>query len=251
MIMDNNGVKDWNVLDEYNVVINKSIKRRLIRVGSYVLKGITTALFVTVLTLFAGILWSALELGGPSISQLLDIGLLASCLIGGYRTAKESKLWFMGGAAGAGYVIVGTLLLALFLPIRGVGFIQVLIEGTLIGLVAGVFGAGKKSVVSQSHFTPSYVGFDKNERDSGAFEWDTEEFVPKTNAARQNWLESSEDEFEESREIKRDMAENDVVEWPWDRKTKNKIITREPKQVQNDLVAWDKQEEPPKPWWEE
>jgi len=227
-------------------------------VGSYVLRGITTALLVTVLTLFAGILWSAMGLGGLSISQLLDIGLLASCLVGGYRTAKESKEWFLGGLAGAGYVIVGTLLLALFLPIRGMGFIQVLIEGTLIGLVAGAFGAGKKGVVSsawnrrptQSHFTPSYVGYDKDERGSSDFDWDTEEFIPKTNAAKQDWLKSSEDEFEESREIKRDTEENDVVEWPWDRENETKITTRELKQVQNDLVVWNKHEEKAKPWWE-
>ena len=107
--------------------------------GSFILRGITTALLVTVLTLFGGIIWDTMGLGGLSVSKLLDIGLLASCLVGGYRTAKESGVWFMGGVTGAGYVIVGTLLLALFLPIRGWGFVQVLGEGALIGLVAGAF----------------------------------------------------------------------------------------------------------------
>lgn len=222
--------------------------------GSYVLRGITTALLVTVLTLFAGIIWGAMGLGGLSISQLVDIGLLASCLVGGYRTAKESQEWFMGGVTGAGYVIVGTLLLALFLPIRGFGFIQVLFEGTLIGLVAGAFGAGKKGVVlrpwnerrNQSHYTPSYVGYDKNDRDSNSFEWGGEEFSP----LKSNWNESSEDESQELSKIKKDSVENAVMEWPWDTETDNKITMKESKQVRNDIVVWDKGEQKAKPWWE-
>lgn len=222
--------------------------------GSYVLRGITTALLVTVLTLFAGIIWSTMGLGGLSISQLVDIGLLVSCLVGGYRTAKESKEWFMGGLTGAGYVIVGTLLLALFLPIQGMGFIQVLVEGTLIGLVAGAFGAGKKGVVTstwngrpnQYHFTPSYAGYDKNDHNSNSMEWDAEEFAP----SKSNWIKSTEDEFQEVRKIKMDSVEDAVVEWPWDRENRNKITERESEQVRNDLVVWDKGEEKAKPWWE-
>lgn len=227
--------------------------------GSYVLRGITTALLVTVLTLFAGILWSVMGLGGLSISQLLDIGLLASCLVGGYRTAKESGEWFMGGVAGAGYVIVGTLLLALFLPIRGLGFIQVLAEGTLIGLVAGAFGAGKKNVSSawngrrsQSQFSPSYVGHDKDDGFSSNFDWDTEEeFTQRANPSKLNWIESSNDEFQEIRGTKRDCVVDDVVEWPWDREDENKITTEEPTQVRNDLIVWDRGEDKAKPWWEQ
>lgn len=234
--------------------------------GSYVLRGITTALLVTVLTLFVGILWGAMGLGGLSNSQLLDIGLLVSCLVGGYRTAKESNVWFMGGVAGAGYVIVGTLLLALFLPIRGLGFIQVLAEGTFIGLVAGAFGAGKKGAVSstwngsrspgpsrsQSYFTPSYVGYDKDDRVSSDFDWETEEELPqRANPSKANWIENSEDVFEEIQEIKRDSIVDPVVEWPWDREDENRITIREPKQVQNNLVVWDRCEEKTKPWWEQ
>ncbi|MFZ3130733.1 MAG: hypothetical protein WA125_06420, partial [Desulfosporosinus sp.] len=155
--------------------------------GSSILRGITTALLVTVLTLFAGMVWSIMDLGGLSISRLLDIGLLASCLVGGYRTAKESREWWLGGIVGAGYVTVGTLLLALFLPVRGWGFIQVFAEGALIGLVAGAVGAGgaKGGGMSawsgkRSQFTPSYAGYagyETNDGVSSKFDWDKEEKV--------------------------------------------------------------------------
>ncbi|MBC2721325.1 hypothetical protein [Desulfosporosinus sp.] len=230
--------------------------------GSYVLRGISTALLVTVVTLFAGIFGRAMGLGGLSVSQLLDIGLLASCLIGGYRTAKESKEWFMGGVTGAGYVIVGTLLLALFLPIRGLGFIQVLIEGTLIGLVAGAFGAGKRDVVpsgwtgrpSRSAYTPSYVGYDRDDQFSSNFKWDSEEDItPRANPSKLQWINSSEDEFEGVREIQKDSEESSVIKWPWDRENECKTISRkeDPVPMQNDLVVWDKSEEKAKPWWEQ
>lgn len=110
--------------------------------GTAILKGISNALLVTVLTLLAGMLWMGMGMGSPSLSNLVDIGLVASCLIGGYRAARESRLWLSGGIAAAGYVLVGVSLLALFLPLRSVGIIQVLGEGTLIGLVAGAVGAG-------------------------------------------------------------------------------------------------------------
>ena len=197
--------------------------------GSFILRGITTALLVTVLTLFGGIIWDTMGLGGLSVSKLLDIGLLASCLVGGYRTAKESGVWFMGGVTGAGYVIVGTLLLALFLPIRGWGFVQVLGEGALIGLVAGAFGAGTKGAVaragtarkSQSFFRPSYVGYDTNDFSSSEFDWDNDS----------------------------------DIEWPWDREDKNKKPrdeniessgvpeTWEPKGLENNPIIWDRVKE--------
>ena len=260
-------------MDEFDVVMYKRDKNKKQNepsketinkkedsgVGSYVLRGITTALLVTVLTLFAGVIWSSMGFGGLSISKLLDIGLLASCLIGGYRTANESKVWFMGGVTGAGYVTVGTLLLALFLPIQGLGFIQVLAEGALIGLVAGAFGAGNKGKVSsawnsrrnETHFTPSYVGYgNKDGLGRSNFEWDAEEdSTPRANPSKQNWIESSEDEFPEISVTRR----NSVVEWPWDRENENKneITTSETKQVRNDLVVWDRGEEKAKPWWEQ
>lgn len=158
--------------------------------GSSVLKGITTALLVTVLTLFAGIAWGATGFGGLSVSKLVDIGLLVSCLIGGYRAGKESGQFLLGGITGAGYVIVGTILLALFLPIQGWGFLQILAEGSVIGLIAGAMGAGgpKRDVRgynygrSQSRFTPtwysqSYGDYDTDYVNKDSTQWGAVEHV--------------------------------------------------------------------------
>lgn len=110
--------------------------------GRAVLQGICTALLVTVLTLIAGIIWTSSGIGIVSISRIVDIGLLASCLIGGYRTGKQTDFWFSGTLVGIGYVTIGSMLLALFTPIRGTGFLQVLLTGALLGSVAGAFGTG-------------------------------------------------------------------------------------------------------------
>lgn len=109
--------------------------------GTAILRGISASLLVTVLTLMGGMLWTAMGFGGISVSGLVDIGLLLSCLIGGYRTGKESGVWILGGVTGAGYVAVGSLLLALFLPLRSIGVFQVMLEGGLAGLIAGAIGA--------------------------------------------------------------------------------------------------------------
>ena len=224
--------------------------------GTYLLRGITTALLVTVLTLFAGIVWGATGLGGLSVSQLVDIGLLASCLVGGYRTANESGEWWLGGVTGAGYVTVGTLLLALFLPVRGWGFIQILAEGAIIGSVAGAIGVGgAKGVVSgawqgkqsQSYFKPSYanVGFD--DRDSGEFEWDTEKNLQEEGyPPTANWRERSERELPDTRWAKRDSEKEAEVEWSWD-SVEDKLISAgsgdseplivwEPERVRSDVI---------------
>jgi len=216
--------------------------------GSFILRGITTALLVTVLTLFAGIVWGVMNLGGLSISRLLDIGLLVSCLVGGYRTAKGSGEWLLGGVVGAGYVTVGTLLLALFLPIRGWGFIQVLAEGAIIGLVAGAVGAGgsKGTGMSswsgkRSQFTPSYAGYETNDGASSKFDWDKEEELNEWKEAPiTNWIESAErspdvqwswDREEELKKRKEtpitqgieSSEESSDIQWPWNKKKKELI----------------------------
>ncbi|OLN31907.1 TIGR04086 family membrane protein [Desulfosporosinus metallidurans] len=250
--------------------------------GPFVLKGITTALLVTVLTLFAGIVWGAMGLGGLSVSRLLDIGLLASCLIGGYRTAKESGVWLLGGATGAGYVTVGTLLLALFLPIRGLGFVQILAEGVIIGLVAGAVGAGgTKGVVSgtrrgrrsNAHYTPAYGGYGSDTDDQdGKFEWDTEEKLQVVeNEPISNWIDSAEDERQETRGVKRNLEESQEVEWSWDREDNKNLLSsgtgfseppriREPDPVWADVYGGNRASANNlsegkvggrKPWWEE
>ena len=244
MVMDNNGLwaecigQVWRIygIGRENLKKNecfsvrKNFKEEELRLGSYVLRGITTALLVTVVTLFAGMVWSAIGIGGGlSISLLLDIGLFASCLVGGYRTAKESGQWFMGGVTGAGYVTVGTLLLALFLPIQGWGFIQVLAEGAIIGLVAGAVGAGgvKGPAMgnllgrrSPSQYTPSYAGYGSNDPvDSDSkFDWDTEEkFQDRRDAPMSSWIETPEETPWESSRSKRDCKDDREVEWSWDR----------------------------------
>jgi hypothetical protein len=235
--------------------------------GSFILRGITTALLVTVLTLFAGIVWGIMELGGLSISRLLDIGLLASCLVGGYRTAKESGMWLLGGIVGAGYVTVGTLLLALFLPVQGWGFIQVLAEGAIIGLVAGAVGAGGTkgtgmSVWSgkRSQFIPSYGGYETNEGVSSKFDWDKEEGLEEWKEAPiTNWNEISE--------------KSPDVQWSWDREEKETMISSASRHSEP-LVVWEPdpvridglgrnraslnkisediaRSSRPRPWWEE
>lgn len=110
--------------------------------GNSILKGISAALFISVITLLAGMVWTALGFGGLTMSTLVDIGLIASCVTAGYRTGRESGQWILGGFAGIGYVILCVTILALFLEVSGWGVIQVLAEGGLIGILAGAFGAG-------------------------------------------------------------------------------------------------------------
>lgn len=114
--------------------------------GNNILRGISAALFVTVLTLIGGILWHTFGYEGFNVTTLVDIGLVASCITAGYRTGKESRIWFLGGIAALGYVGLSILLAALFLPISGWGTVQILAEGGLIGILAGAFGAGKQGL---------------------------------------------------------------------------------------------------------
>jgi len=132
--------------------------------GTALLRGISLALLVTILTLLAGMLWTAMGMSGLSLTRLIDVGLLLSCLAGGYRSGKESGLWLVGGLAGAGYVALGAALLALFLPVSGWGAVQVLGEGTLIGLIAGAIGmnysrpGAKRWAPRNRSFRPAFGG---------------------------------------------------------------------------------------------
>lgn len=111
--------------------------------GNIILRGVSSALVVTVITLLAGMFWSTMGYGGLNPSSLVDIGLVLSCATAGYRSGKESGVWFWGGVAALGYVSLSILLAALFLPISGWGAIQILVEGGLIGILAGALGVGK------------------------------------------------------------------------------------------------------------
>lgn len=114
--------------------------------GNNILKGISSALFVTVITLLGGILWNTLGYQGVNVTTLVDIGLITSCITAGFRTGKGSRIWFLGGLAALGYVGLCIILAALFLPISGWGAVQILAEGGLIGILAGAFGAGKQGL---------------------------------------------------------------------------------------------------------
>lgn len=110
--------------------------------GNSILRGMSTALLVTVITLLAGMFWTAMGLGGLTMSTLVDIGLIASCVTAGYKAGKVSGQWILGGVSALGYVILCIMLLSLFIKVSGWGAIQVLGEGGLIGILAGAFGAG-------------------------------------------------------------------------------------------------------------
>lgn len=110
--------------------------------GDSILKGISAALLVTVITLLAGLFWTAMGFGGLSTSTLVDIGLVASCIAAGYVTGKESGQWILGGVSSLGYVLLCVVLVALFLELRAWGVVQVLAEGGLIGILSGAFGGG-------------------------------------------------------------------------------------------------------------
>lgn len=109
--------------------------------GDTILKGVSAALLVTVLTMVTGLVVSSMEWNGISTSTIVDIGLVISCVAAGFVSSRESGNWLLGGIASLGYVSLCLLLMALFLELRMWGVIQVLAEGILIGGLAGVFGA--------------------------------------------------------------------------------------------------------------
>ncbi len=110
--------------------------------GTSILKGITTGLLVTVLTLLAVLGTTLAGIDKTIISYIVDFGLLLSCLAAGYRASRNSGRILPSGLASGGYAIVGVLLLALYFPIDTLGAVKIISEGTGLGLLAGVLGAG-------------------------------------------------------------------------------------------------------------
>ncbi len=110
--------------------------------GTSILKGITTGLLVTVLTLLAVLGTSLAGIDKNIIAYIVDFGLLLSCLAAGYRASSHSGRILPGGFASGGYAIVGILLLALYFSIDILGAIKIISEGTGLGFLAGVLGAG-------------------------------------------------------------------------------------------------------------
>ncbi|NMA69124.1 MAG: TIGR04086 family membrane protein [Desulfitobacterium sp.] len=109
--------------------------------GDTILKGISVALLVTVITMVTGLVVSSMEWNGISTSTIVDIGLVISCFAAGFVSSRESGNWILGGIASLGYVSLCLVLIAIFLELRMWGVVQVLAEGILIGGLAGVFGA--------------------------------------------------------------------------------------------------------------
>jgi hypothetical protein len=110
--------------------------------GTSILKGITTGLLVTVLTLLAVLVTTLAGFAENIISYLVDFGLLLSCLAAGYRASRTSGRILPAGLASGGYAVVGVLLLALYFPIDNLGAVKIISEGIGLGLLAGVLGTG-------------------------------------------------------------------------------------------------------------
>lgn len=110
--------------------------------GTSILKGITTGLLVTVLTLLVVLGTTLAGFEKNIISYFVDFGLLLSCLAAGYRASRNSGRILAAGLASGGYAVVGVLLLALYFPIDTLGAVKIISEGTGLGLLAGVLGAG-------------------------------------------------------------------------------------------------------------
>lgn len=217
-----------------------------------ILRGISTALLVTILTLLAGMAWGTMGLGWVSVSQLVDIGLIASCLAGGYRAGKDSGRWVLGGAAGAGYVALGTALLALFFPIQGWGFIQILGEGSIAGLAAGAFGAGKKGVAAgtrQCKGRPlNHVRsrknreYESNDYLSSDYDWIMRESSQERKRPQEpDFIERSEYNCPDRRGEIWDLKESKDAEPAWDREERKELP-----QGSNYLEPAKNS----KPWWE-
>ena len=122
--------------------------------GTSILRGITTGLLVTVLTLLVVLAATVSGFENIVISYIVDFGLLLSCLAAGYKASKSSGRILPSGIASGGYALVGVLLLALYFPIEILGAAKIISQGTGLGLLAGVLGAG---VLSSN---PSYERHD-------------------------------------------------------------------------------------------
>ncbi|MGI5901522.1 MAG: hypothetical protein ACOX7U_03500 [Desulfitobacteriia bacterium] len=136
--------------------------------GTNVLKGITTGLLVTVLTLIAVLGTTLVGIDKNIISYLIDFGLLLSCLAAGYRASRGSGSILLGGLAAGGYAIIGILLLALYFSIDTLGAVKIISEGIGLGLLAGVLGAGVISPGRDSYerLSVRYPGYPRTNRDN-------------------------------------------------------------------------------------
>lgn len=105
-----------------------------------IFKGLSACLTVTVLIVAVGLLGNMIGFSQINVSNWVDIGLVACCLAGGYVSGKESSLWLLGGVTGGGFIALAAGILSVFLPVNFWGAVQVVCEGTLVGLLGGVAG---------------------------------------------------------------------------------------------------------------
>ena len=214
--------------------------------GESILKGISAALGVTAITLLAGLLWTAMGLGGLSTSTLVDIGLIASCIAAGYVTGKESGQWILGGVSSLGYVLLCVILVALFLELRAWGVIQVLAEGGMIGILAGAFGAGSGGKKSRRRGFYNGGGTYNTYYDFSREDADSEDHM-------EHWDDLLKEEgelyfedigFQGSKAYQEDLGEEEQ----WSRDLKSSRTSRAQRGSKKGSVEdrWEK-----KAWWEE
>ena len=110
--------------------------------GTSILRGITTGLLVTVLTLLVVLAATVSGFEKGVISYIVDFGLLLSCLAAGYKASRSSGRILPAGIASGGYALLGVMLLALYFPIELVGAAKIISQGMGLGLLVGVLGAG-------------------------------------------------------------------------------------------------------------
>jgi len=123
--------------------------------GTSILKGITAGLLVTVLTLVAVLGATLAGIDKSVIAYVIDFGLLLSCLTAGYRASSHTGRILPGGLAAGGYAVVGILLLALYFSIDILGAVKIISEGTGLGFLAGVLGAGVLSAEAEYRRVPA------------------------------------------------------------------------------------------------
>jgi hypothetical protein len=249
--------------------------------GNSILRGISAALFVTVITLIAGMLWTAMGLGGLTMSTLVDIGLIASCLTAGYRTGRDSGQWILGGVAGFGYVTLCITILALFLEVSGWGVVQVLAEGGLIGILAGAFGAGSidgknrpaGSWKSSGRFSSWGERYNQDLHGPGSYdawnshveEWNDQEPRSKTSRDKSDWDEEIQwqqekpsqknsrwEELNELNEEENLKGKTEDDEWEnWVQEGKRKSFTTSASSSRSSSTSSSPSSSYRKAWWEE
>ncbi|ADY56769.1 hypothetical protein Sgly_2484 [Syntrophobotulus glycolicus DSM 8271] len=135
-----------------------------------ILKGITTGLLVTVLTLLAVFSSAVLGFDQDTITYVIDFGLMLSCLSAGYKAARDSGMLIPAALAAASYALIGILLLALFFPINPSGAISVIGECLILGLLSGILGTGiMKKGRLESGRTYHFLNEDKEEEEETNF----------------------------------------------------------------------------------